>query len=374
MIKRSNRGFTLIELLIVMAILGFVLAATSDTFVTLLRAYNSQSKITETNIEGIIGLELLRQDIENAGFGLPWGPYTMPSYQEATSAPASNYNDSPNNPPRPIVNGSDGWIDPGSGLANSDYLVIKATNVPRNTASQLWSYMTSSGTKSWTPASETPQPTDYVIVLSPGTGNYDTRNLLNAGAQLQTIPWPAGSDPQPQLIFGISPDTAPLRPFNRADYMVLGPTQTTDKIPLRCAPNSGVLVKKVLNQSNGSNSTEILPLLDCVADMKVIFRLDTNGDGTIDTVTDNLIVSGVPLPAVDIRKQVKEIRVYILAHEGQKDMSFTYPTTSIYVGDKSIDSGLGHTYNIGPNVNYRWKLYIIVVQPKNMRQGYDDNQ
>lgn len=340
MIKRTNSGFTLIELLVVVVIMGFVLAATTDTFVGLLRGYKQQSKIAETNIEGIIGLELMRQDIERAGFGLPWAiSSAMPDYSEAATAPASNYNDSTHNPPSPILNGHDGWVDPGSGLANSDYLVIKATNVPRSTASQLWSYMTTSEIKSWSPASENPQPTDYVIVLSPGTGNGDARSLLNAGAKLQDIALPAGNDPQPELIFGISPDTAPLRPFNRADFMILGPGQTIDKIPSRCAPNAGVLVKKVLNQSNGSNSTEILPLLDCVADLKVIFRLDTNGDGAIETVSDT--VAG--LSAQDIRKQMKEIRVYILAHEGQKDQSFTYSnpspapctsSTQIYVGHR----------------------------------------
>jgi len=108
--------------------------------------------------------------------------------------------------------------------------------------------------------------------------------------------------------------------------------------------------------------------------MKVIFRLDTNGDGTIDRVTDFLNdPSGLPLSAQDIRKQVREIRVYILAHEGEVDKSFTYPTASIRVGDANIDSGLGHTYNLGTYVHYRWKLYTIVVQPKNMRQRYDDN-
>lgn len=374
MIKRANnRGFTLIEFLVVMTILGFVLAATTDTFVGLLRGYKQQGKIAETNIEGIIGLELMRQDIERAGFGLPWAiPSAMPAYQEAAAAPASNYNDSPNKPPRPILNGYDGWVAPGSGIANSDYLVIKATNVPRNTTSQLWTYMTTSeGINVWSPTSENPPSQDYVIVLSPGTGIGDAQSLLNAGVQFGSIDLPSGGDPQPQMIFDISP-IAPRMPFNRADYYILGPGNSYMPISSRCAPNTGELVKGTISQSDGSRS-DILPLLDCVADMKVIFRLDTNGTGTIDGVADNLNLSG--LSALNIRKQVKEIRVYILAQEGQMDKSFIYPAANIYVGDSNplMDGGLGHTYNIGMNVHYRWKLYILVVQPKNMRQRYDDN-
>jgi prepilin-type N-terminal cleavage/methylation domain-containing protein len=98
MINRKT-GFTLMELIIVMAILGLVLAATSDTFVGLLRQYKQQGKIAETNIEGIIGLELMRQDVETAGFGLPWVIPTGVTYNEA----AVGYNDSPSSPPKAIL-------------------------------------------------------------------------------------------------------------------------------------------------------------------------------------------------------------------------------------------------------------------------------
>ena len=69
---RQRTGFTLIELLVVVAILGLVLAGISDLFISLLGQYKQQGKISESNIEGIIGLELLRQDLERAGYGLPW--------------------------------------------------------------------------------------------------------------------------------------------------------------------------------------------------------------------------------------------------------------------------------------------------------------
>ncbi len=379
MITRKS-GFTLLELLITTLILGLTLAATSDMFVGMLRGFKQQSKLSETNIEGIVGLEVLRQDIERAGYGLPWVIPSTVTYQEAAAAPASAYNDcsgaAPCNPPRPILSDKNYTMGFNNGSNYPDLIVIKATNLARDAASQKWTYLTNTVTKSWDIAAENLQVSDYVIALSPGAVDSEMRTLVQASGtwspQFDTSSIssfvPGAQDPQPVFVYGIG-SSIPRMPFNRADYLILDPTDTAVKIPDRCAPNTGVLVKKVLNQSNGLNNTDILPLLDCVADMKVIFRLDRNGDGNI-TPTDALNdVSGTALTAQQIRTQVKEVRVYILAQVGMKDESYTN-NIPIYVGDSSpaMDGLLGHTFNIGANVNYRWKLYTIVVQPKNMRQ------
>jgi hypothetical protein len=151
-------------------------------------------------------------------------------------------------------------------------------------------------------------------------------------------------------------------PFNRADYYIwrahTNPAQ--DEVPDRCAPNTGVLRKAVISHADGGRR-DVLPLLDCVADLQVIYRRDTDDDGTIDNTTDDISA----LTTQQIRDQVKEIRVYILAHEGQRDVNYTQTPTTIYVGDPGI--GGGRNFNIGTNVNYRWKLYTLVVKPNNLR-------
>jgi prepilin-type N-terminal cleavage/methylation domain-containing protein len=377
---RRQRGFTLIELLLVIAIMALVMAATSKMFIALLNEFKQQSKIAESNIEGIVGLELLRQDIERAGYGLPWEVPII--YNEAA---VTTYNDcsgvGPCNAPRPIVTGNntdfvDTTVTPNS---QSDYLVIKAANVIRNAASQKWTYLVTGATKTWDTSmvpSENPSNTDYVIVLSPGATTSDQRTLLTDGGgnwykQYSGVSsfWPSSGDPQPLFVYDIIDNTGltGLRmPFNRADYYI---STSASYAASMCAPNTGTLIKAMISHVNGAK-TDILPLLDCVANMQVVFRLDTNGDGLIDTATDD--ISG--LNALLTRQQVKEIRVYILAHEGQMDKNFTYqnsspaPCTSatqIYVGDPSI--GGGRCFNIGTNTNYRWKIYTITIQPKNMR-------
>jgi hypothetical protein len=94
--------------------------------------------------------------------------------------------------------------------------------------------------------------------------------------------------------------------------------------------------------------------------MQIVFRLDTNADGTIDTDSDDISA----LTAAQIRNQVKEIQVYILSHEGQMDAAYTYPNPTILVGPTAA---LGRTFNLGTNRNYRWKVYTLVVRPNNLR-------
>ncbi len=70
--RRRNSGFTILELMIALAIVMLVLAAATTFFIGTVRQYKIQTKIVETNIEGVLGLELLRQDLESLGFGVPW--------------------------------------------------------------------------------------------------------------------------------------------------------------------------------------------------------------------------------------------------------------------------------------------------------------
>lgn len=99
-----------------------------------------------------------------------------------------------------------------------------------------------------------------------------------------------------------------------------------------------------------------MPLLDCVADMQVIYRLDMDDNGLAGTFAnadgssvssdenDNGSVSNVQATMKDaalLRDRLKEVRVYILAHEGQSDSFFTFNnfTPDAAVVLKNIVSG-----------------------------------
>ena len=363
--NRRNAAFSLVELMIAMAIVMTVLYAAINFFIISVRQYKVQTKITETNVEGVLGLELLRQDLESLGFGLPWN--NLGTYSETTGNGAA-LNDGDTIAPRAVVsiNGGGGFTVNGS-----DYLVIKSARVGMSDAAGKWTTLTQADAKrTWTPLSENLVNTDYVIVLALGSTDANRRSLVNPGTFYTQYSNTSGYVPlepySANIVYGID-NVPPVRPFNRAEYYI-----SNTAVPQHCAPNTGVLVKAVVAHDAAGTTPTLLPLLDCVADMQVVYGMDTNADGVVDnTYSDDISVG---MTAAVIRAQLAEVRVHILAQEGQRDDSYAYPYDNVTVGS----GGAGRSFiftshgftSSGTNTNnfkqYRWKVYNIVVKPKNL--------
>lgn len=399
MVKRQE-GFSLVELMITMVVFLLIIAAASGVFTSLLTQFKQQSKIAETNIEGAIGLEILRRDLESAGYGLAWNVEVdadgdgndwdrLVGYCEAVSDTSitpnpTTFNNGVSTDPCPttVTAGTAPMAvrsGNNTGWNGADYLAIKSATVATNVTAQKWTHlMVGNVKKTWTPDCEnvnkdsdcTPNNTVRVIVISPGGSTAaNTRSLITSSATTGVFftqyRYTADFDPptgstETYIVYGVDKDTDLRMPFNRADYFIKVPAT----MPSACASNTGILYKGTLNHANGG-ITE-LPILDCVADMQVVYGLDNNEDGEFrdgvggDAYSDD--ISG--LTAKQIRTRVKEIRVYILAHEGQKDAAYTYPNSTIVVGP---NAALGRPFDLGTNLNYRWKVYTIVVRPNNLR-------
>ncbi|MDP2156137.1 MAG: prepilin-type N-terminal cleavage/methylation domain-containing protein [Nitrospirota bacterium] len=394
---KNQRGFSLVELLITMVIFVFAIVAVANIFLGLLNQFKQQSKIAETNIEGLVGLKMLKADIEQAGYGLPYD-INGADYDEASGLDiltigfnATAYNDSgaPGNPPRGLLIG-----DRLTMTNRSDVLVVKATNVAINDAAQKWAYMTNNGAAStitaWTNAAganiadENFTNGDLVTILRPVQGAAQRILQVSGGTFFATFNniniltsdlAPATNSFQTYLIYGISGTANPIMPFNRADYYVRIPTATP--MPTQCAPGTGIFYKGTINHTAGGGSHSELPLLDCVAAMKVVLARDTNADGIIDNYLFNAAWP-VGTTAADIRSQLKEIRIYILLHEGQRDVNYTYTAQGAdlllgadHIGIRDPQVGLAPgqellDYTV-PDRNYRWKIYSMVITPYNLR-------
>lgn len=395
----NSKGFSLVELIVVMAVFTAVIMIASEAFNTILRQSGRLSSSEESNIEGVIGLEVFRHDLGQAGYGLPSSyQSTLPTYSEVDGgiSPGSLYNDSGTTSrlPRAFVAGNNRDSVSITGIGTlcdkSDYLAVKAITVGLSPASQRWTYVSYSSAKR--PPKKWPAGNlaagDSVIMLRRSFTEAGTTNQLiynpavpnvfsaSYAADGFTAPFTPQLQQETYYIYGV--DSGALRmPFNRADYFVARPDKN---VPARCAPNAGILYKTVVDHTNGSLIP--IPILDCVADMQVVFGWDTDGDGIVDTTSnaDGSSVAGTASAgtvqgamgsADSIRSMLKFVKVYILAQDGGRDLNYTNPSSSIIVGD-STETALTKNYDltVGGTVTdwqrYRWKVYRIVVKPRNL--------
>jgi len=387
----DSHGFSLTELIVVMAIFMSVLIVTSTAFNTILTNSGQQMKSAETQIEGIVGLELFRSDLQHVGFGLPWGPATFITYSECTASAVNNVdptslNESSTTLPPCAVRGVDG--DGSHGFNGSDYLVIRSTVSGLNSTAKKWTYMhytsTGSSAKLRSPSDDLMNNERVIVVrtnfvsgsvsankiLVTSSGAFSTKASVSGGIiTLPDYPTNSGFNPPSStdtyLVYGVDPDTDLRMPFNRTDYFIDRGTAT---LPKSCANKTGSLYKAVVNQKSGGLTR--YPLLDCVADMQVVYSLDT-GSGQIDLHDNASLTSlGSPPTAQAIRDQVREIRIYILTQDGQKDNRFTFPNQKVPVGEMLNGTFYGSEFDlatIGTDwSHYRWKVYTIVIQPKSL--------
>ena len=142
----SNRGFTLVELIVVMAMFVIVIAVAGDTFSRIMNRSSVQSKGAESNIEGMVGLEMMRKDLASVGFGLPWSfDSATITYNEVKPGGetkpreelAADYNVTPEveeqtEVPMAVSGGNNIDLNPAAPsilINGTDYLVIRATSI-----------------------------------------------------------------------------------------------------------------------------------------------------------------------------------------------------------------------------------------------------
>ena len=413
----SAGGFTLLELIVSMAIFIALIMISAYAFENIIKKGGQQVKSAETQTEGIVGLEMLRSDIEHAGYGIPWtipfppagGAYTevTGSVNPVTGITSSSFNEGVPSAVKSVLTPAGSKIIAGTSNTNpgAAYLVIKSVRVPLNTAVSKWTYVNYStdGTnnksyvKKWGSTDDftggervitisstfsTSGEPDKVLAMKNGV----TDNTGYSYAVPTTVPsilnpadsaFEPGDSSQLYVVYAIDPNADLRMPFNRADYYIRRPAGSDPaKMPETCNPGTGVLFKGVVRHSDSSGTFAEYPLLNCVGDMQVEFELDPMGNGNI-AISPTL----AGLAASDIRMQLKTVRVYLLAHEGKKDPNYSYPNATIQVGDPSRPSSSGRTLSGAPACsgdncmqtlfgddwrNYRWKVYTIVVRPKNM--------
>lgn len=373
----DQRGLTLVELMVTLVIVLLVIAAASRAYLKLVGGFKVQSRISDSQMDTLTGLELLRYDVAMAGYGLPYG-LTI-TYTEATDANGTVFNDAPSGIPRAFVSANNDGPQ-GADDNNSDILVIKSTVASVNSASKKWSFLyknDDNGTwrvKSWgnadmdltgTGTVERVIVEDQNRILQTGSTGWSfvfLNDYYSDATSAPGLPCPSGTS-QTSLIYGLfaadNATTPAGMPFNRVDYYLAKPNDADD-FPRGCYPGSFILYRSTINHKGGARSP--LPLIDCVLDFQVAFGLDTNDDEAVDRWQPE--IGG--LTAAQIRDQIREVRIFILYHEGHKDENYRFSGT-LTLGD--TQSGSLNTFTpAGEAQKYRWKVAKLVIKPLNLEE------
>jgi len=316
----SNKGFTLIEVLVTMIIVSVVISVSYYTFNQLLKNIRTEGHTVEATMDKIVGLELIRLDIEHAGYGIS------------------------NDETCPVVRwrNSDDTCD---SVTDGDNLILRSTLNNTNLKTFGWLVIDCESGDNWS---------DHIVLDQRKDSSVNDLVLLDYRHQYAfTANGTSTSCPNSGNFIGF--------PFDDTGANACLGGQTCTRVvytlsqsqPLEsCQGDTRNLLRKVGN-GNG------VPVLNCVADWDVRFWLDTDGDGSADTVTSG---ASLPADASTVRNQLKAISIFALVQEGYYDPKYQFD------GNVTVDDGNGGdvtlTFPAGCTScrNYHWKVIKLTTR------------
>jgi len=313
---RSRKGFTLVELLVSLFIAALLISAVYLSFVAMLKLTQKETVSLEAKIEKAVGLEIMRVDVEHAGYGI------------AT-----------NSPDLPVE-----W--------NGTALTIRSVyNITRK-ETYKWGLVLHNGTGNCVQVAakpETFEPSDYVIAVEPKGGS--TQAVFNGTWNEFCSQNFTGTF----LLFsynGRVTSGCSSQFCNKFTYFLK--ESARKYVPEYCSTRLS-LKRKVGNRS--------MPLIYCVGDFTVRFDWDNNSDGVIEPEeqNQNITITSSSASAEEVRKRLKLVRIYILTQEGGCDPKYVSPE-SFTVDNVTLSlpeprDKLKHC---------RWRVLKLAVKPMNL--------
>lgn len=347
-----KKGLTIVELLVTMFILVLVLSVAHLTYTHLLKGFKSGSLEETTEIAQLVGIEILRLDLEHIGYGIPKDEDNKIIEVTETDL-TKRWNSNEKLIVRSSLNNTNeetrGWLfievdDTGNAQVISDGREKKSNSVNIVLIDSETKNLIANNSACSNPTSAT--EAYFSISIDNTTGEIAGLN--------QTCIYPS-SGKKYYLGFPIDTsitDACNISYCNKIEYnLSLSPSEFCNKDTKN--------LKRTVGDSNGE------PIIECVADWKVTVDLDTDGDGKVDTYDTTF-----PMTNDNIRKQLKLINVYILVQIGKKKPDFSFNKTKpcgtyTCIDDPVVDRGI---YLVLPNnyQNYKWKVIKLSVKPMNL--------
>ncbi|OMH41241.1 PilW family protein [Desulfurobacterium indicum] len=310
-----RKALTLLELLVAIFAATLVMSAVYVVYTNLLGTYTQESSYQTSDIKRVLGLEILRQDIEHAGLGVGINETALPIEWNSTKAELtlrSLYDildqktsawqiiDCSSSSANILVN----KFFPGLSVTKAVYLSINGT-----IKSGLANYLT-----------------------CPGNGTY--------------IVYPAFITAAPSACF--------LQYCRGITYQILNVG-----VPDYCANGTGELVRGIKGTSQQD------PILDCVADFDVRFDWDLNGDGIIEQNEKYLPISKIgTLSAAEERKRLKLVTVFVVVQQGKRNRKYKFVNQ---LKNNGVDFSNRVKAKVGKNwQQYDWRLIRFSVKPMDL--------
>ena len=342
---KGNKGLSVVELVITMFIVLLVLSGAYFTYTNLLRGFKQETISVETEIEKLVGTELLRLDLEHAGYGIGIDEPFFPI----------EWHDNP------VLGNYDRYME-------GKELIVRATLNNTNKKTYGWILMKCSSTSDTLEDSiiidnRLDKTNNSIVILD------DRKNIASTSTDVKLT----DTCPKEGVFLGFPIDRDYVNRTGKFDcrYQIchaVNYTFSRSNSLKDCNPNT----KNLLREGK--------PILDCVADMKLQYWLDTDQDGKIDKIgsspieldNDHLDTSknsdfvdldgDGKITSPEVRKQIKLISIYLLMQDGKKDPQFTFNAPTGYV--KTQDNV---KLKLPPDFkHYRWKVIKITVRPLNL--------
>ncbi|EDP73447.1 hypothetical protein, partial [Hydrogenivirga sp. 128-5-R1-1] len=304
------------------------------TYIKLLKGFKSESEKISSQIESLVGLEVLRLDLEHLGYGIS--------------------NDETN-----LILSWD---------STNKELILRSTL--NNTNSSTRGYILTkcnAGTLDVNYDGREDKTNPYVSVLDTENWNFfDTgqvvNNTISLNSQTCSNTKVYVAFPIRDVVYNGTSNGCLVSYCEQITY-----TLSNANLISRCNPGTYNLVRRIGTANTGGE-----PILNCVSDWKITVDIDLDGNGVIDSTETDLTFNNLDVDLngtienSEIRNNLKAVNVYILIQDGKYDPEYTYTQVSNCGADKCVSIN-GELLKLPANyIHYRWKPLKIKIKPMDL--------
>ncbi len=333
----NKKGLSLLELVITMFIVLLVLGGAYLTYTNLLKGFKTETLSAESEMEKLVGSEIIRLDLEHAGYGV----------------------------------GRDENVPPIEWIPSQNRLVIRSTLNNTNNKTFGWLLIKCDSASSLLKDSivvdrRYDKSNQYIILLDAKKKIISTSSFLKIDNTTTC--------PDKGIFAGFPID---MDVINRSGSACIN--QYCHEVVYRLSSYKNRDKLKDCNPDTHNLLRNNKPVLDCVSDFKIRYGIDTDGDGLIDKYDtraffdndrDGTLDSSASFTDIDgngavnswdLRRELKIITLYLLIQDGKYDPGYNFNNSTGYIEVDGLKLNLPPDYQ-----HYRWRILKISVKPMNL--------